>query len=272
MLFSILGYFKVIHNNFERSETGGIDRLNLNIPSKRLEKQMRKVSRYLLAVSVLTGLTFGTLACKFPGSSDSSSGGGSGANPFGGNGAGGTFSASDLVKTWTLSSCTPGTEPITGSTNYSMTLNLFAGGAFSFIQLWYAGTCSPVNYSVIYSVQGSYTVGGLISGSSSLQSIQFTSSASDIMAMTTGVQGQFNADCGGTSPYSGGTSSANNGVHKSSYMFNCMHVTFPSSGNAIMNNVAGFSTGVLTLGNTYDGIPGVFAGFSVPTTASLTFN
>jgi hypothetical protein len=186
-----------------------------------------------------------------------------------GTGAGGTFTAADIAKTWT-GACTAQAEAMSsGADHYQDALTL-SGGGFSMQEIWYTGTCSPGNYAVVFSTTGTFAVGAVTSGTT--QSIVFTATASDMMAMTTTFQTAVNSDCGGTSPYIGGASVGNNGAHFSTYMMNCMHVTFPNSGRKEIDNVATYTGGVLTLGAYPETIPGVFAGGSVPSTATVAFH
>ncbi|MBC7385055.1 MAG: hypothetical protein H7301_02695 [Cryobacterium sp.] len=190
--------------------------------------------------------------------------------------SGGTFTASDLVKSWVGNCQLTAAEPITGATYSRVTLTLSAGSNFDFYQDWYAGTpCGGGNAKIVYRVAGTYTVGGLISGSSSVQDIQFTATSSRLgdyepVSAGAGVQTQVNTACGGTSPYNvGGASTSNNGITYSSFMMSCSSITLPNSSNRTINNVATLSGGVLTIGTNYAGIPGVFAGNATPTSASI---
>ena len=189
-------------------------------------------------------------------------------------GSGGTFTASDLVKSWSNLSCNVGAaEPLTGATRFIQYVTFGSGGTFNAQSVYYSTPgCTGGTFVIGYTSIGTYTVGGLIPGSSSLQSIQFTVTSSQITAYTTAAQTAVNNDCGGTSPYAGGVNSGANGVGKNSYLMSCMSMNFPNSGNRIADNVVGLSGGVLSLGAFYPSIPGVFAGSTVPTVASLTLN
>ena len=181
------------------------------------------------------------------------------------------MTSSDVAKTWT-SACTSATEVITGASNYQMNLTLNANNTFSYSEIWYTGTCSPANYAIIYNNAGTFAIVGFVSGSTVLQSLSFTLSSSDMMAFTTTVQTAVNNDCGGTSPYHSGASSLNNGVHESTYMISCMSHNFPNSGRNVVNNIASYSSGVLTVGGIYSGVPGIFSPGTVASTATVPLN
>lgn len=161
---------------------------------------------------------------------------------------------------------------MTLASHYQITLALDGSGNFTYGQMWYTGTCSPANYGIYLESFGTYIVGGLVSGSTTLQSLTFTATSSDMMAFTTSIQTSVNNDCGGTSPYHAGVNSGNNGVHESTYMINCMSVNFPNSGRTSIDNIASLSGGVLSLGAPEEGIPGVFSGGSIPAAATVDFN
>jgi hypothetical protein len=183
----------------------------------------------------------------------------------------GLISAGDLVKTWT-SGCINGSDTITSASKYILTLYINSSTNYSYTQTWYSGACSPVNYAIAYTSTGTFTVSGLASGSATLQSIAFDVTSSDLMPFTTTIQTAVNADCGGTSPFIGGVNTSFNGTHSSTYMMNCASQDFPNSARRTVNNVFSYSGGVLTLGASYNGIPGVYNGNTVPATATVDFN
>jgi hypothetical protein len=130
-----------------------------------------------------------------------------------------------------------------------------------------------------FASSGSFTVGSAVSGSTSLQSITFDANSSQIQILAlspTTLENAFNSDCGQTSPYCtpAGSSCTNSGIaagqsETSDHMF-CQHYTFPSVLGSTIQNVASFSSGVLTLGAGTTGVPGVFSG-PVPSTATIVY-
>ncbi len=217
----------------------------------------------LSGMALLTlGLMLGAGCAKKATTESTSTTGGSGSS---------TYTATDLAKTWN-SSCIAAADLIAAGDHYQTALTLAADGTFSMAKYVYTGTCSPVNYTIIYNTSGTFTVGALVSGSTTVQTIAFTVNASDMMAMSTTAQTAVNNDCGGTSPYSGGVGAGNNGVHNSTYMMNCMSMTMPNSGNKTVNNIATLASSVFTMGSHYNGIPGQFTSGTVAATVSLAFN
>lgn len=201
-------------------------------------------------------------------STDPAAGGGGG----GGSGGSTLFTRADLVKTWTSACISTDTDTITSGNHSQYVLDIAADGSYSYQVIWYSGTCSPVNYLIQYSTAGVLTVGDVVSGSSVTQNLTFTALASDMMAFTTVDQDSVNTACGGTSPFTAGSNNSFNGTHHSTYMMNCMGQTFPNSGNASVNNIGELSSGVLSLGAPYMGIPGVFTGNALPSLVSVVFN
>ena len=55
-------------------------------------------------------------------------------------------------------------------------------------------------------------------------------------------------------------------------MMSCAGQTFPNSGNASVINIGELSSGVLTIGAPYMGIPVVFSGNALPSSVSVSFN
>lgn len=214
--------------------------------------------------------------CDVSASSDDSSSnsntqnGGSGGNN---SGSGGTFTGSDLNGgSWAFNGCQSGNGGITGATRYTTALQITGGNTFNFQQQWYSSSnCAGGSQVVEYDTGGTFTLGGLISGSSTLQSIQFTI-ASDASSMTlTGstAQSSGNSGCTPTGSFTG-----SNGYDVGTFNLACgsLGITLPNSGNAVVNNVIGFSNNVISLGAIAVGIPGVFNGNTVPTTTSLNFS
>jgi hypothetical protein len=184
----------------------------------------------------------------------------------------GPLTASTLAKSW-VGVCTAGSDPITSASNYIMSLTLNAGGTFTSSIAWYTGACTGGNYAVVYSSSGTFTVGGYVNGSSTMQSLNFDVTASEIMPFTTTVQTAFNTNCGGSSPFNaGGAVAGNNGGHFSTYMITCMSQVFPNSGNRSVDNVVELTAGVLSVGVFDFVIPGVYTGNTVPVSTSVYLN
>ncbi|HWU43367.1 MAG TPA: hypothetical protein VN132_08015 [Bdellovibrio sp.] len=208
----------------------------------------------------------------------------------------GTFTASDIVKSWT-STCTASTDSVLGTSYFQNKLNLYSDGTFSFTEYMYVSPnpatlapCSSLNFIVIMSVGGVYSVGSLVSGSTTLQDLTFTvtvnSSSPDLMIIggtytpsVTTTQNIFNNDCGGTSPYCtlAGTCTNNgsyaSGAHASSKNMTCQNYTFPNVGTNVIYNIGSYDSTnkVLTLGANTTGVPGVFSQGSLPTTATIDY-
>lgn len=182
-------------------------------------------------------------------------------------GAGNLFTAAQIQNTWT-SACTANSDPMSGADHYSISLTL-SGSSFNWTQYWYTGNCVGANYTIIYFVDGTFAVGG---ASGAGQSLTFTAASSSIMAMTISSQTAVNLDCGGSSPYNSGVSSASNGIHKNSYgALNCNHSNFANSGSTTISNIATYASSTLTIGATPTGLPGVLSG-SALTTVSIPLN
>jgi hypothetical protein len=185
-----------------------------------------------------------------------------------------TFTTTNISKDW-ISGCVAGTEPITGDDHYKIDLSLSADGRFSSKMYWYAGTCSPVNYSTIYTVYGTWALSGYNTGSTTTKTITFTidfvtQGKPDLMTYSNAVRTAFNNNCGGTSPFFGGANSTNGG-HVDTHLMTCMSEKFPNTGarNAF-SNIATFDGTVLTLGAHGDAnIPGTFPGDTLPATATV---
>lgn len=214
-----------------------------------------------IKLTSLAALLIFSLSCskKTDAVADAGAGGGVGAV---------LFTAADIQKTWT-SGCLTGVDPITGADHYIQTLTLFGGSSNSFnsSKAWYLTSCTGGNTKINYSLSGSYSVGAAITGG---QAITFNSTSSSFWAFNTTVQGQVNTACGGTSPWNGGTQTANdNGVSKNSYLMTCSSLVMPNSSNSAIANVATYSNSILTLGASYPDIPGVFPGSAIPTSATI---
>lgn len=179
----------------------------------------------------------------------------------------GPLTADSLAKSWT-GSCTAGSDPITSADHYNNTLTLNADGTFSSMNYWYTGTCAGANYTIAYGTTGTFTVGGYVNGSSTIQSLNFDVTTSDLMAFTTAAQTSVNTACGGTSPFIGGVNATYNGTHHSSYMMTCAGQDLPNSANRSVDNIVELTSGVLALGAGNSVIPGVFTGSTVPVTTS----
>lgn len=214
-----------------------------------------KKNRVLTAVLVASLLTL--TGCKKEDAADSAS-------------EGASF-ASQIVKTWT-SACMSGNDLIdSGNTGkYQLVLTLYANGSFSYSHYWYNTSCTGAEYRHIYSVWGTYAVGSAVGGLTDTYDIAFTSTDSEIMPMGgVTIQNPMNNDCGGSSPLAGGASA---GHHYSTYMANCQSMDFPNSGsNKIIDNIVTVSNGVLSMGATYNGIPGVFHGDPIPGSTTVSF-
>jgi hypothetical protein len=178
-----------------------------------------------------------------------------------------SFSSTDIVGTWT-SNCTAGTDPITNGTYHIVEISLNSGGNFNAIDMWFsASNCGGASYVAVYGTTGTYSVGAIISGSS--RALDFDITDSDIMPMTVQSQTDVNADCGGSSPFTGGANVSNNGHHFSTYMMSCMSAVFPNAVNDAVNNLATYNGTILTIGEPAFGIPGVFMGNTLPSSATL---
>lgn len=185
------------------------------------------------------------------------------------DGGDGTFTATDIEKTW-ASSCIAGTDPISIGTHHKFELRLISGGTYRFSDTWYsAAGCSPVNYLAMYATEGTYTVGAVVSGSA--QAIDFVATVSTVMPFTNGFQDDMNDDCGGSSPFTAGGYETLGGTY-STYMVTCQSAPFANSGDNDFNNIATYSGGVLSIGVNEFGVPGVFAGNALPASATIDFN
>jgi hypothetical protein len=177
--------------------------------------------------------------------------------------SGGTFTAADLIGSGTTA-CTAGASGIPGSTYYKSSITFTAGSNFNYTQIWYsASDCAPAHYAAMWEVAGTYTVGGVISSSSSLQSIQYTVTSSYLAAYTAGNVTYFDSHCSNTGYVLG--------TLRSTYMATCSFATTPNAGNATVDNVIGMGGGHVYIGAPTEGIPGVFVGTAIPTTTSMTF-
>lgn len=180
----------------------------------------------------------------------------------GGGGAGGTFTASDLNATWSMSTCTAGTSGLTGATHYKGSLTIFGGGNFNYAQIWYpSSACSPGAQTAMYSTGGTYSVGGLISGSSSLQSIDFTATSSTLAVYTAGLVTDVNAVC------AGGGWVLN--TARSTFTTICTFMPTPDSANDNIYNVASLNGSSLSFGAMETGVPGNFT--TAATSSSITY-
>ncbi len=179
------------------------------------------------------------------------------------------FTATDIEKTWN-SDCMAGIDPISNATHHKFQLRLMTGGTYRSYDTWYtSSTCSPVGYVADYVTNGTYTVGAVVSGTA--QAIDFVATSSTVMPFTVQFQTDMNSDCGGSSPFSGNAVVGNNGGTFSTYMITCMSAPFPNSGDNDFNNIATFSGGVLSLGSPEFGVPGVFFGTALPTSANIVY-
>lgn len=222
-----------------------------------------KTNTRILSITVLAALLTLTTACK---KEDVAADIASNA---------GAISAGTIAKSW-VTNCTVGSEAITGADRYTITLDLNANGSFGYHQQWYSGSCNPGNARVIFTVYGTFAVGSYVNGSSNTVGLTFTATSSEIMPLiTTTVQTAFNTDCGMTSPFDAsqnGVSSSHYGGHFATFgTMTCMNMDFPNSGQNVIENIATYSSGSLTLGAGEHGIPGVFSGNTVPTTTSVAF-
>lgn len=177
-------------------------------------------------------------------------------------GEGGTFAASDLNATWTMGTCTAGSSGLAGTTHFQASMTLFNSGDFNYSQYWYSsGACSGGALAQ-YSVGGTFTVGQPISSSSSLQTMNFVANYSGLAVYTAGLVTYVNGNC------AGGGWVLN--TSKSTYMTTCSFLTTPNSGNKNIQNVGSLSGKTLSLGTSYNGIPGVF-GTTSATSSSQNF-
>lgn len=218
------------------------------------------------------------MSCQLHGAKSSSS-----ATTGDGSG-GGTFTASDIQKSWSSSCITSGVaDPFSGATHFIFSLRLNSGSRFSFGQYWYGNsTCTGAASVMNYSLLGTYTVGGVVSGS--MQSIQFTATDAvltaiqEIAAGNTTVQGAINTACGGTSPFGGSTSSGDNGAWKDAHTMLCsggpdfLATSQTNGSNSLINNVATYDGTYFTLGNGGSnaiGLPGVWSYNTTPSSVSI---
>lgn len=243
-----------------------------------------------LALALIAGVTY-IAGCNLPGqnsSSPSSTTPNDNTNTDNGNnndngGSGGTFTAADLVKSPWTSDCVQGSEPFSGAGSFIVLLSLNTGGEFNYVQSWYAGSsCSTASNPINYSGSGTYSVGGVASGS--LQSIQFTLQPPfQVGTSSTSVATAMNNTCGEGSPYCDynvGSETCSVQDATTGDWYNaptgaiCEGLTFPtnSGSGALVENVASYSSGTLKMGAFSLGILGVFSGNTVPTTTSVTFH
>jgi hypothetical protein len=175
---------------------------------------------------------------------------------------GGTFTTSDIIGSGSTA-CTPGTSGLAGAAYYVGHIDFTAGGNFNYTQLWYTNSsCTAGMWTHYYNVIGTYAVGGVVTGA--LQSISFHVTSTYLAPYTNANTTFFNAGhCSG-----GGFVT---GVLKNTMMVICDFVTMANAGAATIDNVVGYSGGVLSLGAGSEGIPGVFAGGTVPASATITY-
>jgi hypothetical protein len=211
----------------------------------------------LSAISAMSG-------CKLLGTSDSSTS--AATDTSGGGGSGGTFTGSDLNGSWS-SACLPMAGTVTGETYYQNNISITGGNTWGMIQYTYsAASCTGGVYMNYYSVGGTFTVGGVVSGK--MQSIQFTASGgSSVQPLNASATTWWNTNAT-TAGFSTGSShslwnDALNGI-----------TTFypTSSVNQTIYNVATFSTGALTLGAGSESVPGVYLIGSTPTSVTVAYH
>ncbi|KYG62956.1 hypothetical protein AZI87_16990 [Bdellovibrio bacteriovorus] len=202
----------------------------------------------VIAVSLLTAFLVG---CNAPESDDSGS------------------TAPDLSVSWLSgkafeTACLAGNDPVTGADHYQAQIE-FDGTDFNYTELWYTGTCTGANYTVVYLTGGTVA----ISGSGTTRNIDFQLDDLFIMPMVTAAQTAYNSDCGGSSPWAGNAANGNNGVAESAFMMTCMNKDFPSLANKTVSNIISLSGTSLTVGLGDSGMPGVLSGGTVPASATV---
>ena len=176
------------------------------------------------------------------------------------------FTANDLSGKSYKTACIAGNDPLTGAGYRRSTVVFLNTTTYNSADEWFtSASCTGGSYTVVYATNGTYA----LSTSGSPQPIVFNVTSSDMMAMSNATQTATNTACGGTSPYSGGVSSGNNGQHHSTYMMSCTSITLPNSGNRTVSNVSALNDTTLTLGVSYAGIPGSFS--ASPATATVNY-
>jgi hypothetical protein len=193
--------------------------------------------------------------------------------------AGIPFTSADIAKAW-ASNCTAKVDSTMGTQYYKVNLTLYSNGSFGYVEYAYTapsgGTlCSNVDYINVYSVSGTWTLGGAVTGG---QSLNFTTTTNSNLTVTgtgyTATQNKWNTDCGGTSPYctlGGGTCTNNgkaSGVGQNSSTMTCQNHTFPIIGTTLYN-IASWDGSNFYIGAPTTGVPGVFNTGSTPSSATL---
>lgn len=203
------------------------------------------LTRSTVAAIALSLLTITQLGCeKVPEELESSS-----------------FTAADLVGAWT-SDCIASTDPLSTGTYHQITVTLNSNGSFNASDLWSTSSSCASSFVASYSVVGTFTLGDIVSGSSKALNFQLTDS--DIMPLVNQVQDDMNSDCAGSPFAAGGYESL--GSHYSTFMTSCTSIDLPNSSDDEIENFVSFDGTTLTLGSPEFGIPGVFAGSSLPST------
>ncbi len=215
------------------------------------------IASFLFIIAALSG-------CKFPGAKDPASA----APSSTGGGSGGTFTGSDINGTWT-SSCysLSGTGTVTGETYYKNVLSLTGGNTWGMNQYTYSSSaCTGGVYMNSYTTGGTFTVGGVVSGS--IQSIQFTATGgASVQPLNASATSWWNTNTTG----GGFTIGVNHSVWNTA--LNGITTFYPmSNANDTIYNVATFTTGVLTLGAGSESVPGVYSSGSTPTSVTISYH
>ena len=218
----------------------------------------------LTSLLLVASIAFLSTGCLIQSSSSSSTGTGTGT----GTGAGGTFTGSDLNGTWSAP-CTA-FSGMHGETYYQNVLTISSGTVWSLAQYAYSSSaCSGAVYMVYWATAGTFTVGGITSGS--MQSLQFTITTARLMPLNAGMVTWLNANTSGF-PTAGAMSNGRaDDVFTSGATINGVTTPLPVAAYDTVNNVGTLSGTTLTLGAGVEAIPGVYLNSTVPTSVTVAY-
>jgi hypothetical protein len=214
---------------------------------------------FIATLPILTG-------CKMPWDSSSDEGSAGGDD----TGSGGALTASDLSGDWDTPCIAAGTmQGPTGAAGYRDWLSV-SGTSFSYIRAWYStmtnGFCTGT-VEMDSTLSGSIAVAGLVSGSSSLNSVQFTITGASLRGYTNGTRTILNTACTLALNSSTGVSVLGNSCSGGGYTAN------PSNGAQVDNVVTQTASNQIMMGAmaTSMYIPGVLTGNTVALSATVLF-
>lgn len=251
------------------------------------QNSYKKLGIIILAPLWLISMGSSPLSC---GSSDSSSttttgdngsNNGNSGNSGNNGGSGGTFTAADLIGTWTTT-CQTLTSGTASATHYQNTLTITSGGNWFFQQFTYTGSsCANNNEDSWWNSGGTFTVGGVTSGD--IQSLQFTVSTLYNQVQTAAAAQWYYENSSNATPLYGNVpanfGAPSNFAGAAGYDYNFFNASvtglfasdFDSSTYTTVNNVATYTSTTLTLGAGSETVPGVFSNQTTPTTPTISY-